>query len=201
MQRELPLPKLPTRDEARARRDNGIERAAAHAEQELAGWRETAIQFLRRYAESHVDFLAEDVIDAALGTVPMPPDSRAWGAVFRRAAKEAVIEKLGYRPAKTSNLSPKVYWGSLVLDLHAQLDPVDWKKLARNYVRAYRMNVSQDVTLSTLVHYAMTMGCPSPTCESQWTELLREEGLEPSGDSVVWRQAPCCAACAEMHDA
>ena len=101
---------------AARRRDSGITRAAEHADSDTPGWTKIAYEFLEACAgvRQH-PFLAEDVLEmAAAAHLPPPPDSRAWGAIFRRAARKGVIAKAGYAPAKTSNCSPKVLWRSLV---------------------------------------------------------------------------------------
>lgn len=181
---------------AETKRDAGIERAADHAERETPGWIEQASQFLRGYARTHVDFLAEDVVAAALFQIPPPPDGRAWGAVFRQAAREGVIHKVGYAPAKTSNLSPKVLWESRVLDRTAPLDHCEWAKLARNYVRFFRQTVKRgDFMALELQEHAARYGCPAPQLFHWWDDVLRAEGLEQA-DGGVWRvPEQCCPEC------
>lgn len=96
-------------DFAKARRDDGIQRAGDHAGD---AWKKAARGYLLEYLSHRRrgdDFLAEMVRDFAVG-LALPPDGRAWGAVFQSAARERLIEKVGYAPAKSSNLSPKVLW-------------------------------------------------------------------------------------------
>lgn len=101
----------PSLAEAVARRDDGIRRASEHAEDECEGWGLEALRFLTRYAgAADVPFLAEDVVLAAVGVVPSPPDARAWGGVFKRAAARGIVRRVGYAPARSSNLSPKCLW-------------------------------------------------------------------------------------------
>lgn len=96
---------------AARRRDDGICRAVEHADRESPSWSDLALTFLRGWVQGHRgELLAEDVVLAARGQVPAPPDGRAWGGVLQRAARAGVIAKAGYAPAKTSNLSPKVLW-------------------------------------------------------------------------------------------
>jgi hypothetical protein len=98
-------------DFARARRDDGISRAADHAG---SAWQRQARGYLLEYLATNTGaFLAEDVRGFAerRGISP-PPDGRAWGAVFQSAAREHLIRKVGYAPARSSNLSPKVQWTS-----------------------------------------------------------------------------------------
>jgi hypothetical protein len=96
-------------DFARARRDDGIQRAGDHAGDR---WRRGARGYLLEYLATHAGpFMAEDVRELADARgFEAPPDGRAWGQVFQAAARERLIVKVGYAPAKSSNLSPKVQW-------------------------------------------------------------------------------------------
>lgn len=98
-------------DFVRARRDDGITRAGEHAG-DL--WKKGARGYLLEYcAYSSAPFMAEDVRGyAEERSFAKPPDGRAWGAVFQAAAREGLIRKVGYAPAKSSNLSPKVQWAA-----------------------------------------------------------------------------------------
>lgn len=96
-------------DFARARRDDGIERAYEHAG---SRWARLARGFLLEYLSIHRErFLAESVREfAEIRGLEDPPDGRAWGGVFRSAAHHNLIRSVGYAPAKSSNMSPKVLW-------------------------------------------------------------------------------------------
>lgn len=96
-------------DFARARRDDGIQRSGDHAGDV---WRRGARGYLLEWLATHEGtFLAEDVrAYAEARGFAHPPDGRAWGVVFQSAARERLIRKDGYAPAKSSNLSPKVRW-------------------------------------------------------------------------------------------
>lgn len=99
-------------DKARALRDEGMARVEAHANEEHTKWGDYAFVFLMHYARGHEEFMIEDVRAAAVGFVPEPPDSRAWGPVAHRAAREGRIEVVRYekqRDAK-SHGSPKPVW-------------------------------------------------------------------------------------------
>ncbi len=99
---------------AEHRRDTGISNGAAAADSAISGWSEAALERVINYAQTHESFLMEEV-RADLGEeFPLPPDARAWGGVTRRAIKDGVIAKDGYAPARSSNLSPKQVWKSLV---------------------------------------------------------------------------------------
>ena len=95
--------------EARA----GANRAEARAERAVTGWAETAYTYLRGYAARHSRFLAEEVrAAAAQDGVPVPPAPGAWGNIFKRAAREKLIQKDGYAPSKQASTHGKaaVVW-------------------------------------------------------------------------------------------
>ncbi len=52
----------------------------------------------------------ENIREVAEPVIGVPHDSRAWGAVMRRAARARLIEKIGYAPAASSHGSPKPLW-------------------------------------------------------------------------------------------
>ena len=89
-----------TTQEARAARDAGIQQAADHAEEVHQDWGELALDAVRQFADgvrgTNAWFTSEDVRSSEAGqAVPTPPHLRAWGAVFQRAARERLIEKVG----------------------------------------------------------------------------------------------------------
>lgn len=95
------------------RRDTGMNRAEKKANRDHDGWADAAEAALRQYAAAHrgEQFLAEDVRAWAEGRMVVAPDNgRAWGAVFKRSARLRVITRVGYAPAKSSNLAPKCLW-------------------------------------------------------------------------------------------
>lgn len=98
-----------TIDDAIARRDEGIQRAADHAGKR---WQRIARGYVLEYLVGRsTPFLAEDVRQFAESRgLELAPDSRAWGAVIQSVARERLIVKEGYAAAKSSNLSPKVLW-------------------------------------------------------------------------------------------
>lgn len=105
-------PDLLTWRDARRKADDGMSRSVAHADRVEPAWSERAILWVIIYARYHAEFMAEDArAHAHAGGLPNPPDRRAWGAVFKSAARAGHIVKIGYAPAKSSNLSPKVLWG------------------------------------------------------------------------------------------
>lgn len=107
----------PTRSGAgpshKARRDDGMARAQAHAEADVPDWTEIAARYVSDYAiriAHGQPFLMEDAREASIGRVPVPDEPRAWGAVGPYAARKGWIEKVAYAPARSSNGSPKWTW-------------------------------------------------------------------------------------------
>lgn len=89
---------------AELRRDTAL----AGLEDRNGEWVESAAEAIRQHAASGREFLIEDV--ASTWTGPQPRDGRAWGAAARRAKRAGWIRLAGYRPANTSNRSPKCSW-------------------------------------------------------------------------------------------
>lgn len=99
---------------AAERRDDGMTRAVQHADAVELFWSESAYAHLMDFCRTQKAFLTEEARQFAEGRgLTNPPDSRAWGAVIRRAAKNGLIQRIGYKPAKSSNLAPKCLWGAL----------------------------------------------------------------------------------------
>lgn len=96
------------------KRDKAIQQVVDRADELDPNWSERAYGALTLYCRFFrtVEFIAEDARGWAesRGLISAPHDSRAWGAVMKRAAKNMLIRKVGYAPAKSSNLSPKVQW-------------------------------------------------------------------------------------------
>ena len=92
-------------ERAEAEAQRGMDQSAATAEQDRPGWSEAAYSLLCRFAADHPEgFTSEDVADAGeplgLGS------SKAWGAVYQRAARNGIIVKAGYAPTRRRHLSP-----------------------------------------------------------------------------------------------
>jgi hypothetical protein len=143
VQNELNVDVLPaTTAQGKAQRDAGMQLAVQRADRRHDRWQDIALDAWLEYARTHVTFTTEDVRTASVH-VPVPPDKRAWGAVARRAAKEGIVQKIGMVQARSPTVHAMyvAHYESRVLDLSRTLEGVEWLKLARNYVRAYRMNV------------------------------------------------------------
>lgn len=104
-------------DIARARHaaEEGMQRAADHAEEECPGWGDVALRFVERHARAHQRFTAHELRQSARewGLV-MPPSDKAFGQVFRTAAKQGIIRKAGYAPHPERHASPTVLWESML---------------------------------------------------------------------------------------
>jgi hypothetical protein len=101
--------------QAKAERDLGMQRAVKHADAKRTGWSSEAYSFLLTFARTHKTFISEECTDAALAAgVPPPPDLRAWGHPFRRAAKAGVLVRIGYGKSTRRHLSPTPLWESKI---------------------------------------------------------------------------------------
>ena len=100
---------------ARAQRDDGMSRAARHAESDYPGWADVAFRFLNNFAVTHQHFISEDVSDAsrAWGMV-QPSTDRAWGNVYKRAIKDGVIVQDGAGRSRRRHASICPRWKSLI---------------------------------------------------------------------------------------
>lgn len=93
-------------------RVTAIETVASHAEENRPGWKQEAAKFVRCYAATHREFISEECTDWAYANgLARPHDPRAFGQVYREAAKAGIIRKGGYgRSVKRA--SPTVLWFS-----------------------------------------------------------------------------------------
>lgn len=100
---------------ARAERDAGMNRAHDAAARRDEEWPDLAYGFLVRYATTHAEFISEELTAMAdrMG-YGSPADPRAWGAIFQRAARAGVIQRIGYGVSQRRHLSPTPLWRSLV---------------------------------------------------------------------------------------
>ena len=94
-------------------RDIGMRKATDHANAVHEDWSDKAFYFLKWFVtRQHVEFMAEDVREAAKNYVPEPPSKRAWGAVIVRAKKEGLIKSIGFRSVSNSKAhrTPASLW-------------------------------------------------------------------------------------------
>lgn len=97
-------------DEAARRAQVGSERALEHAG---TVWAEQAFEWLQGYLRTHTHLHPDDARNHGC---PVPPDWRAFGQVTRRAARLGMIEKAGYEPRASGNLSPSLVWRSMICE-------------------------------------------------------------------------------------
>lgn len=96
-------------------RDRGIQQATDHAGRQ---WSDQAYDFLLKFLKTNTTFMAEDVRTASIGFVPEPPSKRAWGGIIVRAAKQGLIQKVGFRNVKNAkaHCTPAAVWESLYFE-------------------------------------------------------------------------------------
>ncbi len=98
--------------EARALRDEGMKRAADHADAVELSWTDRAFGYVKEYFARNAEGTCEDVRHfAAERGFANPPDGRAWGAVMRTAAKSGMLVKGGW----TTATDPKVHCNPVML--------------------------------------------------------------------------------------
>lgn len=93
-------------------RNEGMAIASDHAEACYNGWNDVAYNFLVSFLSTRSTFMTEDVREASDGIVPNPPSNRAWGSVVVRAAKNGLIERIGYGEVsnKKAHCTPASIW-------------------------------------------------------------------------------------------
>lgn len=102
--------------EASAARDAGMAQAIDHAERIEPTWGEQAYDFLQDFARKHAHFISEDVSDATRldPAFPQPPTDRAWGSVYRRAARDGLIFVDGMGRSRRRHCSVCPRWRSVL---------------------------------------------------------------------------------------
>lgn len=95
-----------------AARDNGIKQAEENANRKNKGWTDLAYGFLLGYAQSHDEFMIEEIRAASIGSVPEPPSNRAWGTIAVRAAKDGFITRKGFKSVSNvkAHRTPATLW-------------------------------------------------------------------------------------------
>lgn len=99
---------------ARQARNEGMEKAVDHADDVEPGWSSRAYKFLLKFLQNHNgNFMGEEVRSyAALMDFELPPSNRAWGSVIAKAAKEGLIERVGYQQVRNvkAHRTPATLW-------------------------------------------------------------------------------------------
>lgn len=101
----------PNKD-ANIARDNGIQQSLDSANSAVKNWSDIAYGFLLGYADSHTEFMIEDMRNASVGFVPEPPSKRAWGGIAVRASKNKIIKRKGFQNVKNvkAHCTPATLW-------------------------------------------------------------------------------------------
>lgn len=101
---------LPTADEARAARDQGMELVDSNASE---AWKQKALQSILLYLRTHEVFFIDDFWRD--GGFPPGSHDKAIGPLIRRAATNGWMVKTNEaRPSVRSHMTPKPVWKSLV---------------------------------------------------------------------------------------
>ena len=101
--------------QGRQLRDTGMQQAVSHAERIDDEWPDRAYAFLREFARRNAQFISENLTGEAISLgYGSPADARAWGAIFSKAARAGVIERIGYGVSVRRHCSPTPLWRSLV---------------------------------------------------------------------------------------
>lgn len=87
-------------EQAIVKAQDGIRRAAEHAETDCPGWTEIAFQYLVDYEKKHDRFSTWMVNEQSKldRKVPVPKNEKAWGAPVKRALREFILKKDGTAP-------------------------------------------------------------------------------------------------------
>lgn len=91
---------------------DGMDRAADHADKVKAEWTDLAFKAFCQYARQTIEpFQTIDVRRWATW-IPEPPDKRAWGKIPRMAMKQGVVRQIGFKSTKsaTGHNSPASVW-------------------------------------------------------------------------------------------
>jgi len=93
-------------------RDVGMQRAMQHANNKIDSWTCKAYKFLLSYIQTNKVFMCEDVREASKGIVESPPNNRAWGGIFAKAAKLHIIKRKGFKNVANAkaHCTPATLW-------------------------------------------------------------------------------------------
>ena len=82
---------------------------------QVPDWRAKAFAALALFVKAHPGrrFLIEEFRASLPEGFPQPREPRSWGTVVQDAARQGLISRVGYRNARSSNLSPKPEWEAL----------------------------------------------------------------------------------------
>jgi hypothetical protein len=108
----------PQTDETRRLRakrlaQDGIDSAAAAADQAVEGWTGVAFGFLRKFAEENrgKQYTGYQIVEASKRAgVQQPPNDKAWGQPIQKAARVGVIKRVGYTDDPNRHGNPVPLW-------------------------------------------------------------------------------------------
>lgn len=102
-------------DHARDKRDEGMQRAAEHADAVHDNWTVVAYSFLLSFARRNEFFISEEVSGASKeALLPQPPSDRAWGSVYTKARKSGIIVQDGFGRSARRHASICPRWRSRI---------------------------------------------------------------------------------------
>lgn len=105
--------------QAQLEADKGMLKSILTTSRQTPNWSVAAFIFLNgRYRNSiggsahGIHFMTEDVRKAAENILPAPSSQRAWGFIMKQAAKQKVIEHVGYQKVrnKKAHATPASVW-------------------------------------------------------------------------------------------
>lgn len=101
-----------SRKEAERVTKEGIQKALNNADNHIEGWSNLAFSYLKEYIDSHEEFMVEDVRVASMVSIPVPPNTRAWGGIIIRARNEGLVKQIGYCCVKNekAHMTPASIW-------------------------------------------------------------------------------------------
>lgn len=105
-----------TIEHAIAERDAAMQRVESKAEKDWPGWRLAALRYVKLYCfERRANFIAEDLVAASKAYgLEQAADDKAWGPVFKAAARAGYIAFVGWANSPNRHLSPTRQWRSLI---------------------------------------------------------------------------------------
>lgn len=107
MSAQLPI------DFARAARDEGIKRAEDHANSDVSGWSDLALEFIKLFVQQHkeVTFTGLDIRLASIkyGLI-QPENSKAWGGPINRAVRRGILKRAGTTQDPNRHCNPVPLW-------------------------------------------------------------------------------------------
>jgi hypothetical protein len=118
--------------QARAARDDGIQRAVDHADADAPGWSTLAYNFLVEYARTHERLQIWMVNQESKKVIPVPENEKAWAGPTQKAIKRGIIKKIGFAPnPKRHATDAPVYQSLLYVEPAREREPAPRLK---NYI-------------------------------------------------------------------